>query len=99
LEVLQIWRLKTSNFVWETETFLSQTTRHVVKLRAGVSSSDIRPIRTLGILVAEMIASQPRSGLIDFQSAPKAVQNLIASFVSIRVEVGSAANQGMGGAQ
>ena len=34
-----------------------------------------------------MIGSQPRSGMIDFQSALKAVQNLIAQqeFVSIRV--------------
>ena len=48
-----------------------------------------------------MIGSQPRSGMIDFQSALKAVQNLIAQleFVSIRVEVRSAANEGMGGAQ
>ncbi len=48
-----------------------------------------------------MIGSQPRSGMIDFQSALKAVQNLIAQqeFVSIRVEVRSAANEGMGGAR
>jgi len=39
--------------------------------------------------------------MIDFQSALKAVQNLIAKqeFVSIRVEVRSGANQRMGGAQ
>jgi hypothetical protein len=39
--------------------------------------------------------------MIDFQSALKAVQNLIApqEFGSIRVEVQSAANEGMGGAQ
>jgi hypothetical protein len=39
--------------------------------------------------------------MIDFQSALKAVQNLIAQqgFVSIRVEVRSAANEGTGGAQ
>ena len=38
-----------------------------------------------------MIGSQPRSGMIDFQSALKAVQNLIAQqeFVSIRGEVRS----------
>jgi hypothetical protein len=38
-----------------------------------------------------MIGSQPRSGMIDFQSALKAVQNLIApqEFVSIPVEVRS----------
>jgi hypothetical protein len=39
--------------------------------------------------------------MIDFQSALKAVQNLIAQqeFVSIRVEVRSAANEELGGAR
>jgi|HubBroStandDraft_6_1064221.scaffolds.fasta_scaffold1231004_1 hypothetical protein len=48
-----------------------------------------------------MIGSQPRSGMIDFQSALKAVQNLIApqEFGSIRVEVRSAVNEGTGEAQ
>jgi hypothetical protein len=48
-----------------------------------------------------MIGSQPRSEMIDFQSALKPVQNLIApqEFVSIRVEVRSAANEGIGRAQ
>jgi hypothetical protein len=57
-------------------------------------SSSARASSAVQTFVVETIGSQPRSGMIDFQSAEPD-----RSFVSIRVEVESAAHQGMGGAQ